>query len=347
MKQTLSLALAVTLFALTPTLAQESKLDAPLSVEVPPGEGVVQIEDLVRAWAKQTGRRAYISPSVKTLKATLGVGSHQLGRGEMLALLADHDVIIVEDSSRIRALNSREVQSKTGGHLDASRVYSGDDKLPTMNTPISLAYRIQHGAGSAIYANLRGILARDPTRGGNILYIQGAELIVISDLAPKVAYYQRLIRLLDRPLLPTSQQVTVYEVPGELWAGLKTTAAGEASTRLAKLFAERRVVRLEQARINGHRFSLERSLTQRDGARLQLQVRVSIPSPPKGAVIRDETPRLSIALFRQAKGEKGEERLERQVEVDAPPPAQAALVSAVLGAEEDSAHLVVVFTPIP
>lgn len=345
MNKSVSLGLALSLCALTPAFAQQSKLDASVSVEVPPGEGRVLVEQLVKAWAKQTGRRAYVSPQVSGLKASLGVGSHTFNRTEVLALLADLQVVVVEDSSRVRAFRARDVSSRVGS--TQLRVYTNDDKLPKMNTPVSLVYRIQHGAGQALFAQLRGILARDVTRYGNILYLQGAEQIVITDFAPKVAYYRQLIRAMDQPPAARAQQVTVYEVPGELWARLKHLPASEASIKLAKQFTEQRVTRLEQARVAGHKFSLQRSLTGKDGERLQVGVRVYVPRPAKGQVVHagsKRKPRLSISMYRSG---KGEERLERQIELAAPQATQAAIVSAMLGSDDASSHLVVTFSPIP
>ena len=98
-------------------------------------------------------------------------------------------------------------------------LYEQDAPLPRTNTYVSLSYRVRHGAGSAIYANLRGIMARDPSRAGNILYVQGPERLIITDFAPSVEAYRKLLRTLDQPV--GGQLVTLYQVPEARWEALK------------------------------------------------------------------------------------------------------------------------------
>lgn len=337
---TLTLSLGLLLCALSPAFAQDAKLDSPLLVKVPVEEGAVLVDRLVRAWAQQTGRRAFVSAQLANIKVRMEVGAHSLGREELLALLQDQGVVIIESRTRVRALQARDVQ----GRFDATRapVYTQNQALPALNMPVTLVYEVQHGSGSSIFANLRGILSRDASRVGNILYVQGPERLIISDFAPKVARYRQLIQILDRPATSASQLVTVYEVPAATWTQLKGLPTQEAAAALAKLSAERKVTCHEEARVSGTRFSLERVLRREEG-QFQLQVRVWDPSTKaKGAPFRKSALRLSISLNREG---KGKERQSRQIELVAPAQSETALVSAMLDSGQDSTHLVVAFRP--
>jgi len=115
--------------------------------------------------------------------------------------------------------------------------------------------QIKHGAGSAIFANLRGIMSRDPSRAGNLLYIQGPEKLTLTDLAPRVRYYRRLIRELDVKSVE-AQIVALYRAPTALWDTLKRKPVAEIAKALA---ADEAAVRLEEVRSNGADLSLKQN----------------------------------------------------------------------------------------
>ena len=193
-----------------------------------------------------------------------------------------------------------------------------------------------------IFANLRGLLSRDPLRLGTILYIQGPERIVVFDLAPKVSYYREVMRSLDQAYPTPRQQVTIYEVPDATWARLKATSDQEAAAALTKLASEGQVTRHDEARVHGFRFSFARELRDGKGRDFQLSLVVYTPEvsakrPSSGP------PRLALSLDRQ--GEEGG-RQSRRLEVEAPNPALTTLVAAKLDAGPTQTHIVVVLTPL-
>lgn len=333
----LALTLGSSLALLSPALAQNAKLDAPLEVEVPAGEGLVEVDELIRAWARQTGRRPHASRSVANLKIRLGVGGHTLERAELCALLADHDVLLVESEQRVRALHYREAQTRIDN--SQGRLYTQDEALPKHNTPATLVYRVQHGAGSTIFANLRGLMSRDPLRIGNLLYVQGPEQIIIFDLAPKVAYYRSILERLDLPVQALSQQVTIYEVPDASWTRLKAQPSEAAAAALIKLASEGKVTRHDEARVVGERFAFSKELRDAKGSELQLDLRIHQPSgknQPLGPLS------LSVSLHRQAQDGA---RQSRRLQVGLPPANATTLVSAKLDQGELETHLVVVVSP--
>jgi len=337
----LALTLGSALAILTPALAQETKLEAPLELEVPAGEGQVEVEDLVQAWARQTGRSAFVSPQIASLKVRLAVGGHSLTRAELLALLGDNEVLLVESATRVRALHYREAQARVNS--TQAKVYTEAQTLPALNAPVTLVYQVKNGAGSALYANLRGLMSRDPLRLGNILYIQGAERIIVFDLAPKVASYLALLRTLDQAIFKPSQHVTIYEVPASTWSRLKATPGPEAAAALTKLAAEGKATLHDEARVHGLRFSFSRGLRDDKGHDLHLSLSVSDPDS-KSKRPGPSAPRLSMNLSRR--GQNGAEQT-RQLQAEAPDPSLTTLLSAKLDSGERSTHLVVVLSPTP
>jgi len=263
---------ALTCFLLAPALAvaQDSKpsqppsgktgptanpsLHAPLKIRVLEGKTKIPITFLLEAWGQASQRRVSYSPSVAGLQLQLSVGVHELSRAEVLRVLARVDVTVLESEQDLFALGHRELSTKIG--TEVTPHYSGDDAvLPELNQAITWTCTIKHGAGSAIYANLRGILARDPTRAGNILYIQGPEKLILTDLAPRIRYYRGLIRALDVKSVE-SQIVTLYRAPTKVWDALKTKPVAEIAKALR---ANEQAVRLEEVRSTGSDLSLKQN----------------------------------------------------------------------------------------
>lgn len=231
------------------------KLHAPLTLVV--GEkGAVKVPALASLWGTATGRRASVTSSLTLRTIRIQKGTHTLSRTELATILGQNEIAIVEDERQILLVEERALQTKTQG--TAAAQYEGDAPLPRLHTQITWACTIKHGAASAIYATLRGLLSRDPTRNGNILYIQGPQKIVITDLAPKVSYYRNLIRQLDLPL--RSQFVTLYRVSSASWDAIKLKPTPELRKNLAQLLAEKKITRLEEVRSTGTNLTLKQNV---------------------------------------------------------------------------------------
>ena len=337
----LALTLGSTLAILTPALAQDAKLEAPLKVEVPAGEGLVAVEDLIKTWSRQTGRSAFVTPQAAALKIKLAVGGHTLTRAALMDLLNDHEVLLVESATRVRAMKHREAQVRINSAH--AKVYTEDQALPSYNAPVTLVYQVKNGSGSALFANLRGLLSRDSLRLGNILYIRGPEQIVIFDLAPKVAYYREILRNLDKPDVKPSQRVLIYEVPDSTWSRLKVTPGRSAAAALAKLVSEGQATLHDEARVHGFRFSFSRELRDGKGRDFHLSLNVYDPDVDPKQPLTGPT-RLSLSLSRSTEG-GGQQN--RRLLVEAPSPDVTTLVSAKLDSGEAPTHLVVVLSPTP
>jgi hypothetical protein len=238
-----------------PQPAVNESLHAPIKVRVAAGKTEVPARFLVEAWGMATKRRVGYSQTVSpAIRLTLSAGVHELSRTELLTMLERADVTVLESERDLYALHTRELQGKI--QVQNQQTFTGDAPLPQLNRPITWTCEIKNGAGSAIYANLRGILARDPSRAGNILYIQGPEKLIVTDLAPKVSYYRDLIRQLDRPV--GAQLVTLYRAPAKLWDTLKTKPSAEIAKALAA--DPKQAVRLEEVRATGADLTLKQNV---------------------------------------------------------------------------------------
>jgi hypothetical protein len=174
-----------------------------------PGDALeVPASDLVRAGAQAVGGMLAVDPQIEPIRLKLTVstpgGPVILTWGAIKALLDFHDIVVVESRPTpdspfiIRVHHRRNINQKEGPPW---RVVDGK-ALPDWDELVTVLFRVQHGAGNSIFATVRGLLTRDTNRIGNILYVQGSEIIIIVDLASKVRYYAEVIAGLDVPSPP-------------------------------------------------------------------------------------------------------------------------------------------------
>lgn len=183
-----------------------------VEVELPGGELEVSATDLIRAGAQVVGGVLTVDPQIEPIRLRLGLASAAgpvtLTWGAIKTLLDFYDIVIVESRPTadspflIRVHHRRNLNQKEGPPW---RVVDGK-ALPDWDELVTAVFRIQHGAGSSIFASVRGLLTRDTNRIGNILYVAGSEVVIIVDLASKVRYYADVIARLD--VAPTSDAVS-------------------------------------------------------------------------------------------------------------------------------------------
>lgn len=306
-------------------------LDARVVLDLPEGTIRVHFPTLLQGWAKATGRRATWSDQVAQVQ--INTGGLSFDRGEILALAARHGLQVIEGPGEVFGCSLREAASML--QPSTAPLYEQDASLPRTNTYISLSYRVRYGAGSAIYANLRGILARDPGRTGNILYVQGPERLIITDFAPSVEAYRQLLRSLDQPL--SGQLVTLYQVPGARWEVLKQQPSAAICAALAKDLEAGQVVRLEEVRSAGEDLRFKRALQEGPEATMLKFELVNSDSSLRGSASR-----IKISLTRVASETQSEAELEFTANRSGPD-----CVTAVrIDGSKDRAQLVVVVTPL-
>ncbi|MBL4846566.1 MAG: hypothetical protein JKY65_13655 [Planctomycetes bacterium] len=313
------LSLQPVLLAQDPAPKANERLHAPVRVRV----GVRQItaQSLLQLWATASGRRLSFTPYIPSRRISLTAGDYELSRTDLLELLARNQVTVIESETSIHGLDLRELNSQIGA--TNCPAFATDADLPVLNTPIALSFKVQHGAASAIYANLRGVLARDPARSGNILYVQGPELIVITDLAPKVAAYRDLARLLD--CAPKARFVSVYRVPSDTWEQLKNLSDGALRKRLLAR-SDKDVIRLEEIRVTGNDASFKRNLHV--GAEVSL-MKLELFRPPnrvKPDRLKNTSTRIRLSMTQSS----GTEEFQAEVEFNSPLTGPGAIASVSL-----------------
>ena len=228
---TLALWLGLCLGLAGPSFAQQGGSQLPVSAPE------TQVEGLAQSWAKLTGQLLVLDPQVAHLRIKVQPGVAWWNLSEAREALRFHDVIVVERGQVRHFVHCRNLTSKSSPPYP---VYEPDDLLPE-NEMLTVAVRVRHGAASSIFANLRGIMARDTTRAGNILLVSQKDQLVITDLGAKVRYYLDLIERLDVPPTHVAARFEVYELPQERYEELSRGSLAGVGSRLA--LAARAVVR--------------------------------------------------------------------------------------------------------
>jgi general secretion pathway protein D len=206
-------ALGVLLAASGTALAQEKpRDDASMVMEVVTGQDIAAT-DILSAWAKHFDALVIPDPQIQPVKIRFLTNTNApMTWGAMKSILDFHDVVVVESQPTpsgpwvIRAHHRRNLAQKEGPPW---RYVKGDD-LPDHEELVTAVFQIKNGAGQQIFATVRGLLTRDTNRIGNILFVQGPEVLIIVDLASKVRYYRRVIEALD--VAGPRKQMKIYQV---------------------------------------------------------------------------------------------------------------------------------------
>lgn len=155
----------------------------------------------LKQWGRKFGAIVVVDPQVQQgvrIKLLTNI-NQDLTWGTVKKILDFYDVVVVEDQVApgapwfIRAHHRRNIPQK---EPPPWRFVQGD-QVPNYDELVTAVFQVKHGAGNQIFATVRGLLTRDTNRIGNILYVQGPEVIIIVDLASKVRYYSRVIEALD------------------------------------------------------------------------------------------------------------------------------------------------------
>ncbi|MGE0706622.1 MAG: hypothetical protein AB7N76_05585 [Planctomycetota bacterium] len=301
-----------------------------------PEPAQVRLATLLEKWAEQTKRRLLVSPNLRDVRVP---ATPDPDRAALMRLAGHVNAVLIETEESIEAVPERDA-AQSFGHYPA-KVFVGDAALPEGNVPVTLVLQLTN-SGSSVFANLRGLMSRDTTRAGNILYVQGSELLVITDFAPKVAYYRQMARLLDGPALPSPQampwRMWVYEVPRADWAELRNLPPAEAARKLAAAAKDGRARELESARVTalGADFRRTRALRLKEE---QLDLDLATFRRGKENTYPQAPPVLRLSVTRRLQGEETSSQLELSA------PDQAALVGAAFAEGEKPTHLVLVMVP--
>lgn len=160
----------------------------------------IEAAQILTQWGKKFGALVVIDPQVTPIRIKFLTNvKTPLTWAAVKQIFDFYDIVIVESQPApggpfvIRAHHRRNINQK---EPPPWRYVEGGD-VPNYDELVTAVFQVKHGAGNAIFATVRGLLTRDTNRIGNILYVQGPEVIIIVDLASKVRYYARVIEALD------------------------------------------------------------------------------------------------------------------------------------------------------
>lgn len=194
------LAVAAVLLGTSAASAQEPPSDsATMEVAVDLTQDI-EASQILTQWGKKFGALVVIDPQIQPIRIRFLTNVRTpLTWGAVKSIFDFYDIVIVESQPAaggpfvIRAHHRRNINQKEGPPW---RYVAGQD-VPDYDELVTAVFQVKHGAGNSIFATVRGLLTRDTNRIGNILYVQGPEVIIIVDLASKVRYYARVIEALD------------------------------------------------------------------------------------------------------------------------------------------------------
>lgn len=287
-------ALVVVLTAAGEACGQEPPSDS-ATMEVAADLGSdIEASQILTQWGKKFGALVVIDPQIQPIRIRFLTNIRTpLTWAAVKSIFDFYDIVIVESQPAlggpfvIRAHHRRNINQKEGPPW---RYVEGKD-VPDYDELVTAVFQVKHGAGNSIFATVRGLLTRDTNRIGNILYVQGPEVIIIVDLASKVRYYARVIEALD--VAGPRKEMEIFQVnfaPVQDLANILTTvlqqlggqqsgapgqpvvvAAGQAGVGQATVMADARTNQLIVAA-----FPIDLPLIQR--VIQELDVRVAQPT---------------------------------------------------------------------
>lgn len=202
----------------------------PIPERVLVAQGQHEAATLVQSWAAARGLTLSVDPQVRPLR--LGFDSPcELDAEALRAVLDDQDLVLVRGpGATLHLVHRRNLATRFGPPW--ARVEDGVAVDP--DRIVTREVTIRHGGGNQIFALLRGLLSRDMNRVGNVLYVAGAEQLVIVDFARNVRYFEELARALDVPSSGASRplRLLAWSLPA---AEAERLRSGAASTQLALL----------------------------------------------------------------------------------------------------------------
>jgi hypothetical protein len=195
---------ALALFVLVaPARAQErttADLDATeLASGIDPN-AAIDAEKLLQLWSLRLKVPITIDPQMAGTKLRFAECASPLTWGVFKEVLEFNDIVLEEkisDGGKILFAHLRRNFAPKAA--PPFRVFGYGEELPKGEEIVTAVVQVRNGAGSDIFATVRGLLVRDVNRIGNILYIRGPEVVVVVDFAKNVEYYTKIIRLLDVP----------------------------------------------------------------------------------------------------------------------------------------------------
>lgn len=175
--------------------------DMVLELTLDPGEKF-KVDEVLQSWGITLGHIVVADTKVRNQQINLLTRTNKVSWAVFKKILQMNGIAIVEEKIAggqilIKALLKRDIPTTSSPPFPIEQGKDKSKKVTVNNEIITAVIQIDHGAGSEIFQNLRGILNQDRSRAGEILYIRGPEVILVTDFAANVAYYRKIIKALD------------------------------------------------------------------------------------------------------------------------------------------------------
>lgn len=158
-----------------------------------------KVDEVLQSWGITLGHIIVADTKIRNQQINLLTRTNKVSWGVFKKILQMNGIAIVEQKIAggdilIKAILKRDIPTVEVPPFPI-KLKNGDFNIK--NEVVTAVIQIDHGAGSEIFQNLRGILNQDRSRAGEILYIRGPEVILVTDFAANVEYYRKIIKALD------------------------------------------------------------------------------------------------------------------------------------------------------
>jgi hypothetical protein len=166
--------------------------------DVVSSDNAVDATELLNLWAPRLKASIVADPQMAGLKIPARETDQKTTWGSFKKVLDFHDVVVEENEASGHLIVFAHLRRNIACRVAPPfQVIPPSDPIPARDAIVTAFVQIKHGAANDIFATVRGLLVRDVNRIGNILYVRGPEVIIISDFASNCTYYKKIIEQLD------------------------------------------------------------------------------------------------------------------------------------------------------
>lgn len=161
---------------------------------------VFNAEDVISQLAEITGKTYVVEEVLRQIKINLP-GRVELDEFKLQAILEINDIVLVptrdDETEVVKAYLQRNLMAREIGR--PTRFFGVGDAIPEDHEIVTAALRIEHTDAEQVFAQIRAMMARDRDRLGNIVYLPGKNVLLVTDKASSLRYYFRLVEAVDVP----------------------------------------------------------------------------------------------------------------------------------------------------
>lgn len=190
-----------------------------------------EVDELFQQWGIALGHTTVADAQIKGQKINLLTRENKMTWAVFKKILQMNGIVVVEEQVGDQQLLIKAYMARNFANNSqvVSPVITDPNNLPKRSEIITAIIPIQHGAGSQIYQSMRGLITRDRNRAGAIFFVEGPDVMLITDFAPNVEYYQSIIKALD--IRAPGQEIRIrnmeHAIPSEISQVLQQLFQGE------------------------------------------------------------------------------------------------------------------------